>query len=204
MWPTLDLGLPQGLPPSVFPTLPSSWALSSASSAQNTSRTGVSGGPSLPTRMALLSSRWLCPPRDLLDGWAQRAAHPAHQGDAESGQDAAPTSSLRRGTRCTLLTRLPAPGWTAGCPSPGSGAAATRCQTPWGTEPYTSTSACPALHLCPLSPLQETPHFMPHPPFLHLGPLAASGVGLRRRDSHPLATRALLPAAPGGGSSPVP
>lgn len=66
------------------------------------------------------------------------------------GQGAAPTSSLHPGALSTPLGSISLPlvgSWAA--PAPGSRAAATRCQTRWGTEPYTSMSAAPALHLHP-------------------------------------------------------
>ena len=102
------------------------------------------------------------------------------------------TSSLRRAPSalCSLVScaRL-----DYGPPRPRLGAAATRCQTPWGAEPYTSMLALPccppALHFRKSCTLR-TP---PPPP----GSLAASGVGLRTWDSHPSAPRP-FPSCTGG------
>lgn len=66
------------------------------------------------------------------------------------GRDAAPPAASARGTLGPPLgsVSLHLAGPQA-APARGSWAAATRCQTPWGTEPYTSMSAPPTLDLHP-------------------------------------------------------
>lgn len=119
------------------------------------------------------------------------------------GQGAAPTSSLHPGALSTPLGSISLPlvgSWAA--PAPGSRAAATRCQTRWGTEPYTSMSAAPALHLHPALHFRKRRTLRPPP---SLQPPAAPGVGSRRQVTcTPLGTKALLPAAPRGWLQPVP
>lgn len=103
------------------------------------------------------------------------------------GQGAAPTSSLRPGALSTPLGSISLPlvgSWAA--PAPGSRAAATRCQTRWGTEPYTSMSAAPALNLHPALHFRKR-RTLRHPPPASLSPARSSpGCGVEETgDLHP-------------------
>lgn len=171
--------------------LPFLRALGGVSSAQNSSRTRVSGAlpchtPRDPGSTPSLGSIR----RPGMEGQPVQQQRPCQGQGRRAGLR--PTSSLCRAPSalCSLVScaRL-----DHGPPQPRLGAAATRCQTPWGAEPYTSMLALPccppALHFRKSCTLR-TP---PPPP----GSLAASGVGLRTRDSHLLALRP-CPSCTGG------
>lgn len=171
--------------------LPFLRALGGVSSAQNSSRTRVSGAlpchtPHDPGSTPSLGSIR----RPGMEGQPVQQQRPCQGQGRRAGRR--PTSSLRRAPSalCSLVScsRL-----DHGPPRPRLGAAATRCQTPWGAEPYTSMLALPccppALHFRKSCTLR-TP---PPPP----GSLAALGVVLRTRDSHLLAPRP-CPSCTGG------
>lgn len=87
-----------------------------------------------------------------------RKGVPAHWG-GEVRQDATCTSSLAQGALSTLLGSVSCTWQDHGLPQPRVVGSCSWCQTPRGTQPYTSALAPPpGLARCPL---QEKPHFMP-------------------------------------------
>lgn len=143
---------------------------------------------------------------------AQAAAPPTGPVGQLDAEGPAPSSQQRRG-RCPRPAgevgrwgRMPPPPAASvrGALStpPGVGAAATRCQTPWGTEPYTSTSAPPALDLHPALHFRKRRTLRPS--CLLLSPARSSlGCGVEETgDLHPLGYRGAL-ACSTEGPAPV-
>lgn len=221
-------GPPRGLPLPVFPTPP---LLVGLGSRLLCFRTRQGQGERWPGRCPALLTHRLAP---LVPGTIVRAVQAAAPSAGPIGrpeaEGPAPASQQSQG-RCPCPSRevgrwgrmLPPPAasaWGAlstplgsislhlagpqAAPARGSWAAATRCQTPWGTEPYTSMSAPPTLDLHPALHFRKRALYAP--PASSLSP-ARSSLGCRVEetgDLHPLGTEAPLPAAPRGWLQSVP
>lgn len=129
-------------------------------------QTGTAAWPRLPPTPRDLSSSCVHRPGPLSQQRQGKASLPV----GETGQDTACTSSLAQGAPSTLLGSVCCTWQGHRLPQPRAVGSCYWCQTPRGTQPYTSALALPpGLARCPL---QEKPHFMPTCPSSALGPLS--------------------------------